>query len=136
MHCLAARQPPAKQRFAEVTSARGAAHPSCTSFCAVATQDSDPQTSTPLSECAQVESEARNPYTALKRRYATLQRNALHVQNALVRPLHALHLQLHKQSQAADRNLFSSHAAICLQRGGPGSFHAEACLYIARVCSL
>lgn len=34
---------------------------------------------------AQVESEARNPYTALKRRYATLQRNALHVQNALVR---------------------------------------------------
>lgn len=36
----------------------------------------------------QVESEARNPYTALKRRYATLQRNALHVQNALVRALH------------------------------------------------
>lgn len=33
----------------------------------------------------EVESEARNPYTALKRRYATLQRNALHVQNALVR---------------------------------------------------
>lgn len=33
-----------------------------------------------------MESEARNPYTALKRRYATLQRNALHVQNALVRP--------------------------------------------------
>ena len=33
----------------------------------------------------EVESETRNPYTALKRRYATLQRNALHVQNALVR---------------------------------------------------
>ena len=41
----------------------------------------------------EVESETRNPYTALKRRYATLQRNALHVQNALVRARGACRLR-------------------------------------------
>jgi len=41
----------------------------------------------------EVESETRNPYTALKRRYATLQRNALHVQNALVRARGACQLR-------------------------------------------
>ena len=85
-----------------------------------------------------MESEARNPYTALKRRYATLQRNALHVQNALVRPLHALHLQLHKHQSPDYGESFNYYAAVCLPKGFPFSFPVTTCLYIAiaRICTL